>query len=210
MLALLSRRLLTVYALMCALLGAALVIGATIPIAPHTSIFSKSICALPCVYGLTPGVSTRDQARQTFAPSALSLSLINADQPSYVLRQADDSHSMLAMIDFGSATSTIVRSVQLYPMSAAFDLGTLSDFLLAGYAPKQVFSSCQSSGTIILTLGDGTVYVEVSSVDGVAPDTVIRLLGTAGSRDTAIQSFGQFVCINQQAWTGFAAVWKYA
>ncbi len=209
MLALLSRRVLTLYALICLLLSVTLLIGTTIPIPPHTSLFSKSICALPCVYRLTPGVSTRDQARQTFTPSALSLSLINEDQPAYILRQTADS-SLLADIDFGSATSQTVRSVELFPLSATFALGTLSDFMLAGYLPSRVLSSCYGD-ILIITLGAGDEYIEVARADGLAPNTVIRLLGTTVRSDEALtHSLDQFACASEQRWTGFAAAWKYA
>lgn len=194
-------------ALACLVAGAVVFAarGAAAPSA--SSLLTRNTCALPCVFGITPGVTSRDQAMRTFERSALSFALLRESQPSSILRESDAARTMMMRISFGSQTGATVRSVQLYEMSAALNLGSISDFLLAGYRPTRVYSGCTNVQRMLLEWGD--TYVQVALGARFEPASRVMLIDVSGDSADTAASLATFNCTAVSDWMGFAPQWKY-
>jgi hypothetical protein len=195
---------------LCAvLLGVTTLVGAATPIARHLSIVTDNTCALPCVYGIMPGISTRDQASRLFDRSALSFTMLSEIKPVSILRESDSSRSMMVRIDFSSASSDIVHSVQIYQISPDYNLGFLSDLLLAGYEPRSVYAACGDANRMILVLDEPGLYVQVTPEAQLTPNHAIMLLGVTTDGEGLSQTIRNFGCAVVTDWMGFASQWKY-
>jgi hypothetical protein len=209
MIALIVRGILPLCGLCAAMLGVTVLVGAAMPTAWHLSIVTDNTCALPCVYGIMPGISTRDQASRLFDRSALSFTMLSEVKPASILRESDSSRSMMVRIDFSSASSNIVHSVQIYQISTDYNLGFLSDLLLAGYEPRRVYAACGDANRMILVLNDQGLYVQVMPEAQLTPNHAIMLLGVTTDGGELSQTISSFGCTAESDWMGFASQWKY-
>src|SRR5664279_4899539 len=151
MTSIIARAVLSITLLCCAFLGIMLLIGALIPMPFRASLLTSNPCALPCIYNVTLGVTTRNDARSAFEHALIPSSLLNPGLPSFAVPRSNGTRPLLALLDFGSPDGAIVRSVLLYQMEGGRELGALSDFLLAGYQPNRVLSACANTQSIVIT-----------------------------------------------------------
>lgn len=209
MTALIARPLFPLYLLCAALLIGVLWLGRLVPPTLHLTVLNSNPCALPCIFGVVPGVTARDQLPDTFSRAPVSYLSYDATRRTYALRQNNPLPTILVLLNFGSADDMTVRSVQVYQTSPPPTLGTLSDLLLAGYQPSRVFADCQNAQQIVITLDNHPLFAQVALGKVFAPGAPVMLVG-AGSDNAAVErALVAFDCAIEQDWRGFALLWKY-
>lgn len=196
--------------LLCAAMTISLMgIGTRLTASPHTSVLTSNPCALPCIFGIIPGVTVRDGLPEMFANVPVSYLSYDSTRKTYALQQQDPLSSLLVLLNFGSPDDETVRSAQIYQTSSEPVLGTLSDFLLAGYRPTRVFTDCQNAQQIVIMLDDQPLFTQVALRQTFKPNAPVMLVGAgsdAAAVERAIYAFG---CAAERRWMGFALLWKY-
>jgi hypothetical protein len=191
------------------LLAGVLFVSRRLPATAHESLIALNPCALPCIFGVTPGAPLDNRLTETLARIPMSYLTYASNRQTFAFRHNERLASLLLAVSFASENDLTVRSVQLYQTSSAPLLGTLSDFLLAGYRPTRVFTDCQNGQQIVIALGDQRLFAQVTAGKTFAPDARVMLVG-ASSDDTAMeQTLFAFGCTVEHQWMGFAPLWKY-
>jgi hypothetical protein len=196
-------------ALCCLLTVGVMMANRHLPARNDRSLMTINSCALPCVFGVTPGVTRRDHLPETFARIPMSYLTFDSNRALYVFRQNRGLASLQMMVSFGSDNDLTVRAVQLYQTSPQPVLGTLSDFLLAGYRPTRVFTDCQNAQQVVITLGDEALFAQVSLKRVFDPYAPVLLVGAGSNPATMEQAIVAFNCAAERQWMGFALRWKY-
>lgn len=203
------------------LLAASAVLGIAAGHKPD-SVMAGNSCELPCAFGVTPGLTDRVTAEQTYQRLAVKpASFLTALQYAFTLRlqtehdavSTNDSGLTLALVQFQQATGGNVRAVRLYEMSSSASsaqLWQLGELLLKGKHPDRVFASCDAADPkILLVFGDDTI-AEVDTSGRLTPDVEIsRLAVTADMDATLAPLLASFACTNETNWQGFASYWRY-
>jgi hypothetical protein len=206
---LLTRLLVPLSLLSCILLALPLLTGRLIPLSEHASLLTNNPCALPCVFGVVPRATTRNEALRAFENAVLRTTVLDVALPTYAERGSEGTQSLLALLDL-SNPDLIVRSVILYQMEGGSDLGMLSDFLLAGYQPTRVFSDCASPERLIIVLDEAGLFIQVTPGARLDPNAAVQMFGTTGGSDGMMRALDTFGCAAQANWSGVAALWKHA
>lgn len=181
------------------------------------SVMANNNCELPCAFGVTPGVTDRATAEQTYQRiAAKPASFLTQLQYSFSLRvmnveNASSSGSdglALALVQFQKPIGGDVRAVRLYEMS--LQLWQLGDLLLTEEQPDRVFASCDAAHPkMLLTIGDDTI-AEVSPTERLTPEMEInRIALTADMETTLVPLLASFNCFTETTWQGFAPFWRY-
>ncbi len=187
----------------------ALLLGASLPANAHASLFSANPCPLPCVFGVTPGVTLRNEAMMTLEQQGMSYSFLSQNQSaSFTTRENRTApQSTLTLLNFGAAGDMRVTATFLYQMAAGNELGVLSDFLLAGYQPTRVYANCQNAQRLY-SVFEQLLMVQVALEDRIEAGNPVMMVASA--RDAAsLTPVGGFACATVSAWQGFAPLWKY-
>jgi hypothetical protein len=199
-------------ALMCSLLvGAALLIPRVLPAPPDDSVIGRNLCALPCFFGVLPGITT-----DTDAFTALSQYVDFTDVSDFLLTfpLVDyEGRTSIVSVNFDASLEPRVASVRATAVDIFTNIGQFGDLLLAGQKPNHVFHTCAYVLPVrfLVTFGEyDELLVELFPRGDLAPDTSITLfdLSAVGSRSLydARSSFG---CTVESGWLGFAPLWKY-
>jgi len=203
-------RLIPSLCLLCAVsLSAALLIGRLLLPLPHASLLTRNSCALPCLFGVIPGVSSRDEATPQLERLQVSYSYYNPIGRTYPMHESTHPLSLMMYLSFGDPFIGDVRALHLYEMSGAQNLGYLGDFLAAGYQPAHVFAACQNNQHVIITLTDQNTFLEIALNAELMPTSPVLQVSTASDPDAQARSMVDFVCAAETPWLGFAAAWKY-
>lgn len=201
-------RLALVIGVLCgALMTAAMRLGTTA--APHESLLTRNTCSLPCLFGVTPGISTRTQAMPVLGSFGVSYSYFDMSTGKYQFHSSASPVSLVMYLTVGNPFLGDVRWLQLLEASSVRSLGRLGDFVLAGYEPARVFSHCQDSHRAIIALSDGRTLLQVPYELRLLPNTPILQVSTTGDDESLTRSINAFVCADVAPWQGFAATWKY-
>lgn len=172
-----------------------------------TSFITANPCALPCVFGITPGTTNSDEAlaiMEQVAPDNFTYSPVSAT--ALFFRIDGDTGSVLGQITFNLPNNSLVRSAGFSPFGAEDDLGSLGDLMAAGLRPTRVFRSCDTFiPRMLIAFGDeAQVMAELRLGDRLRPETPITFLRVSTSGSTtfteALTSFG---CNVETGWRGF-------
>ena len=204
----LQRPLLLIAAVCYLLTGAALLVGRLLP-TPEYSVLARNPCALPCFYGVVPGVTTGAQGVHLH-PSGPTAAPVDDSLLTAPLADADGRISIALMNLNADGRVETVR------VSAAYwivDIGHLSDALLAWGEPTRVYRTCTRVRPVSMLLSFGaedSLFVELLPSERLTPETPVSViwLMSAGARplDNVRTSFG---CSVEVAWRGFAPLWSY-
>lgn len=208
MLSLLTRLLLPLSLLCAALLTVAMLSGRLMPLPEHASLLTNNSCSLPCVFGVVPRITSRNDALKAFENIALRTTVLET-LPEYDQRGSRGTQSLLALLDLSDTEEMTVRSVTLYQLDDRRDLGVLSDFLLAGYQPTHVYSRCASTDRLIIVLNETGLFIQITLNTRVDPDARVLIFGTTGGSDGLPRALETFSCVAISDWSGVAALWKY-
>jgi hypothetical protein len=188
------------------LIGAIRVLGEMLP--PRASFIAQNPCALPCVYGITPGETSTEQARLiveqlsggTFSDSPM-------DGGSLVFQLQNDEIAVFGMMSLNVPAATLISAVSLLPGNPG-DLGTLGDLMASGLHPAHVYRSCDTTiPTMLVAFGDDSrVVAEMPLGRGLHPETPLTFLRIypAGG-DPLAESLLSFGCTVEIGWRGFVA-----
>ncbi len=167
------------------------------------SVLALNPCVLPCLYGITPGQTSRDEVLGVIKAAShdgaahLSLVVVDAEE-----RRAIDAVSF--------DQNEIVTSTLLSNDGRYVNIGQLSDLMLVGLMPHHLFLYCYpGSFAAYLTFGENDqVQVGLKPGDQLAPDTPILVV-----KEPAANTADDFTFLGDCAvvtnWLGFAPLWKY-
>ena len=208
MISTLSRLTLSLAAFCAILLGVTLLVGTALPASAHASLFSINPCSLPCIFGVTPGKTLRNDAMVALERQQLSYSFLSETQSaSFTVRESRTSRSTLSLLNFGSRGGMSVRALHVYQNGTGNDLGYLSDFLLDGYRPVRVLTHCQNAQRVYVTF-EQPLLLQVIVRDQLRPDAQVMMVASADTGE-GVTPIGGFACETESRWRGFASLWKY-
>ena len=195
----------------CLLIGAAVLIGGGVPTFPSAeTAVGKNPCALPCVYGITPGATDRLTAFSTVDQIALNRSFLTMTRTSFTLPD-----SVLGLLTFDQqAEQATVSSVGLWGMSTrlgSVEIGEFSDLLERGWRPERVFLTCDFTSIIqmFIIMDEGRVLTRIplATIGIDAPVLSFTMYGGRGGADQFMDA--NVECLTETQWLGFAAPWRY-
>jgi hypothetical protein len=193
------------------LIAGVLFVSRRVP-AAHESLITLNPCALPCIFGVTPGATMDDRLTETLTRVPMSYLTYDSTRQTFAFRrdgQNERFDSLLLAVSFASEDDLTVRSAQLFQTSSAPLLGTLSDFLLAGYRPTRVFTDCQNGQQIVITMDDQPLFAQVALGKTFVPGARVMLVGASSDAMAMEQTLFAFGCSIERQWMGFAPLWKY-
>lgn len=204
------RRLSLTVILLCWCMTGGVTLGLRLlPVLPHNSMLERNSCAFPCFFGVTPGVTTRDDA-ETILSQSVSVTRVSDTLLTFPLL---NNNGRTALVSIISDTNGLVESIRINSIDLNPDLGQLGDLLLTGQTPIQVFRTCADMDhfRFLMTFGAGeALLVELYPNGKLTPNTPITLVDISrpGQRSLtdARSSFG---CSVETRWYGFAPLWKY-
>jgi hypothetical protein len=196
-------------ALCCLLTGGTLLASRLLPAPRDPSLIARNPCALPCFFGVTPGVTTRDKA-----PDILARHVAATQVSDYLITfPLVDQEGRAALASLYFEPGGLLTSARLIAIDSFTDLGQISDLMLAEQTPSHLFRTCIGVLPIrfLVTFGEQEqTLVELFPQEALTPDTPLTLfdLSVAGSRSLydARASFG---CSVETRWFGFAPVSRY-
>lgn len=195
----------------CVLIGAAVLIGSGVPTAPSAATaVGRNPCALPCVYGITPGATDRLTAFDTVDRIALNRSFLTMTRTSFTLPD-----SVLGLLTFDQQDEqATVTSVGLWGMSMQLgtaEIGEFSDLLEHGWRPERVFLTCDFSPItqmfIIMDEGRVLTRIPLVQIGADAPVLSFTMYGVPGGADQFMDA--NVECLTETNWMGFASPWRY-
>lgn len=176
---------------------------------PHVSLLTSNTCTLPCIFGVTPGSSVRDDAMIAFQRAAVSYSYYNPVGRTYPTHESTHPVMFMAYMYFGDPFIGDVRTLQLFQTAGTRSLGYLGDFLLAGYQPARVLTACQDDKYALILLNGQDWFLQVKLDPVIRPDAAVSLISTSSDSAVMARSMDNFGCATESVWMGFAPQWKY-
>jgi len=205
MLAVLARLAVVVSVGVLLLTGVALWLGRLSP--SPASFITHNPCALPCVYGVTPGETSVEQARNVVEQlSGGSFSNSPMDGGSLVFQVEQGDVALFGMMSLNVPENTMISAVGLLPVEES-DLGRLGDLMAAGLRPTRIYRSCDTTIPLMLIAfgDDSRIVAEMPLRDHLRPETPISFMriymDEGDSLSEARLSFG---CTVETGWRGFA------
>lgn len=193
------------------LIGLSAWLGSGLP--PTPSFLARNPCSLPCVYGLTPGKTGREEA-------VAIVEQISSEDPAYspvnrarlYFSTQDAELSVLGLVTFTLPDASTVRMMGFSSAEDDADLGTLGDLIVVGLQPSRIYRSCEATLTrILITFGDAQhVIAESALPDRLRPDTPLTFMRVyLDDGDTLAEALISFGCAVEMDWHGFAPRWVY-
>jgi hypothetical protein len=187
------------------------VVGSAFP--DHPSLITQNPCDLPCVYGITPGETNREQVLALVAQIAGdNYSEGPVDGGGLIFRIEHNGFAVLGMVALNRSRDTQVRSVGMVPVGED-DLGRLGDLIAIGLQPVAVYRSCDTTIPVML-IGFGTdsrIVAELPLARRLRPETPISFLRVYQDEGNTLgESILSFGCVIETGWHGFAPRWAYS
>lgn len=183
--------------------------GAVLSAPPNSSLFAANPCALPCFFGLTPGITTRAQAIDHLSKT-VGVTLVSDTLLTFSLV---DSNGQSALVSIVNDADGLVESVRIIAIGTETDLAQFGDLLLTGQTPMQVFRTCADMDNVrfLTTFGAGeTLLLELFPQGKLTPSTPITLVDIAPPNQRSLtDARSSFGCSVETRWYGFAPLWKY-
>lgn len=194
------------------LIGSIRALGAAHPL-HTTSLLADNPCALPCLWGITPGASTRadviailpDTTGQPVADVGAGLLYFTID--------AGDRGSAQGVVLIDLNDRTTVQTVRLSPLSQGQPIATLADALLYGLLPRSVYRTCTGITPVrlLIIFGDNAeLMVEALFPERLSPALPLTLFDlSVRNIRSAYDARASFGCSVETGWLGFAPRWRY-
>jgi hypothetical protein len=167
------------------------------------SLLTLNTCQLPCLYGVSPGVTdvfTQEQiARMTPWRGGTS---------SY--RLFDPREQPAAATFLTDAQGDIVSSIFVYRLRADTNLGSLRDLLHLSEPVRVMYACNRASQSVYITFGvNESIGAEFRPYDGkIRPELpIISLILLNPYRERG--GIAVYGCTDESPWRGFAPWWRY-
>lgn len=178
---------------------------------PDAPPLAYSSCSFPCIFGITPGVSSRTEA---------------LDQLSQLVLVTDPSQNVFGLPVAGAPPETVLpytleiqygedEKTETLRLIANIngELARLGDVLRLGGTPTRVFRACNGVFPVRMLLAFGQyeqLVVELILRDGLDPSSPVVMVDAArvGTR-TLFDARESFGCSIEVRWHGFAPLWRY-
>ena len=185
--------------------------------APQTngSIMAQNSCPLPCVFGITPGQTRRDEVEAKIENIVLQQRDFGVSPGgNFIFRLLDGrNQALFGIVRFDEFEPNLVSSIGVAMWGVHSQVWRLGDVLAAGLQPHRVFRSCDSIvPRLLIFFGGEDRYSGEIQLRGshLRPEALLTSLevfmpGEAGL-SSARQNFG---CTVEIGWHGFAPRWVY-
>jgi hypothetical protein len=193
-------------------IGVARTLGAARPL--HvTSLLADNPCTLPCLWGITPGTSTRADVL-TILPETTGQPVadVGAGLLYFTIDAGDRGSAQgVVLIDLGDRTT--VQTVRLSPLTQGHPIATLADALLYGLPPRSVYRTCAGITPIRLLIifgDDAELMVEALFPERLLPAQPLTLFDlSVRNIRSAYDARASFGCSVETGWLGFVPRWRY-
>lgn len=198
-------------ALFALLISAAVATGRQAPPRHNSILAQHPACALPCLLGITPGQTRREDAIALISPIAE----YPLDQTglSFGFNIPDEAGRFITgLLIFDGAG--VVQYIRLYTRRWS-GLGLRLGDLMLEMPPSNVYRSCSDIYPVRLLLAyDGSPQVSVAAVVDrvVSPHAPVSMIAVSAQEDMFAQTLASVVsggCHIPSEWQGFGGVWLY-
>ncbi len=219
-------------------LGGAAGLGAVFD-RPPDSVMGRNPCRLPCAFGVTPGISSRADAEQTYGGMAIRSPLfLTARRYSYTLNIGgmDDAgevvavspslsvaaanaarlppsvglnEAVLALLFFDQASGGGIESVSLFTVDDAQQFWRLGDLLAEAGAPDRVAAACGTVGEVLLLIYDAGIVAQIAYAPRLTPEMEVARLSVTVDADAWVEALGTRFCTARDRWIGFVPYAAY-
>lgn len=176
---------------------------------PNPSLLAENPCALPCFFGITPGITTRAQAVEHLG-STVGITPVSDTLLTFPLV---DNNGQGALVSILNDADGLVESIRVIAIGTDTNFAQFGDLLLAGQTPVQVFRTCADMDNVrfLTTFGAGeTLLLELFPQGKLTPSTPITLVDIARPNQRSLtDARSSFGCSVETRWYGFAPLWKY-
>ncbi|MCS7070476.1 MAG: hypothetical protein NZM00_03150, partial [Anaerolinea sp.] len=191
---------------------AARVLGVAHPL--HvTSLLADNPCALPCLWGITPGHSTRADVLTVLPDSTGQPVADVGDGLLYFTIDVGERGSAQGVILIDLNDRTTVQTVRLSPLEQGRPIATLADALLYGPPPRSVYRTCNgiTPARLLIIFGDNAeLMVEALLPERLSPGLPLTLFDiSVRNIRSAYDARASFGCSVETGWLGFAPRWRY-
>jgi hypothetical protein len=184
-----------------------------LPASVDRSLITTPNCVFPCTFGIVPGDTDRAQAAATAERLADEVFADQSDTRLAFRLVDHDGYIAQVLVTFGYMQNRRVGAFGLFKDSPQVDIGQLSDLILAGYTPNNVFRSCDGATPrrMLMTFGEADRLMVEFHLDGDLDfETDITLLEVyAPNARTLGDARASFGCSVETGWLGFAPLWRY-
>lgn len=193
----------------CTCLTAAVLVGTAAAPPERAFALASSACQLPCVYGITPGVTTRQEAITIVGER--SNRLATNDSIYFSVRDGDN-RRVLVVLEFTSETPSRVRTIRISPRDLGAQVWRLGDLLTTGREPLYTLRECAPTlSYLYLVFGsDSEMIALVRADDRLSPfDSLILLDIAVGQQGLPSYNRLSMGCQHLTYWHGFAPYQVY-
>jgi hypothetical protein len=195
----------------CVLLTGAVVIGAAVTQTDHAFALTGSDCALPCVFGITPGVTTRQEAL-VIAGERANLNRLATNDSIYFNVRDGDQRRVLVVLEFTNESPSRVRTIRISRRDTDAQVWRLGDLLTTGREPLYTLRECAPTLSLLyLVFGsDSEMIAMVSANRRLSPfDLLILLDIEVGQQGLPTYNRLPMGCQHLTHWHGFAPYQVY-
>lgn len=178
-----------------------------------SSLLAFNPCALPCLWGLTAGLSTREDALAVLpTTTGHAVADVGAGLLYFTIdAQEHGSAQGIVLIDLNDRAT--VQTLRLSPITAGLPVATLAEALLYGLPPRSVFRTCDgiTPPRLLIIFGeDAELMVEALLPARISPSMPLTLFDlSVRNIRSSYDARASFGCSVETGWRGFAPRWHY-
>lgn len=178
-----------------------------------SSLLATNPCALPCLWGVTAGQSTREEALAVL-PTTTGQPVADVGAGLLYFTVAAEHHGSaqgIVLIDLNDRST--VQTLRLSPITAGLPVATLAEALLYGLPPRSVFRTCDgiTPPRLLIIFGEhAELMVEAVLPTHVSPSMPLTLFDlSVRNIRSSYDARASFGCSIETGWRGFAPRWRY-
>ena len=195
----------------CICLTGALWVGASAAQTDYSFALAANNCQLPCIFGITPGVTTRQEAIILVGERANLNRLATNDSIYFNVRDGQN-RRVLVVLEFTTETPSRVRTIRLSPRDLDAQMWRLGDLLGTGREPLYTLRECAPTlSYLYLVFGTNSEMIAlVRAHDRLTPfDSLILLDIDVGQQGLPTYNRLSIGCQHLTHWHGFAPYQVY-
>jgi hypothetical protein len=102
---------------------------------------SRSNCRLPCVFGITPGITTHSEAIRLAEAIAVEGGITSGDNVNFTIADFANQR-VLIVLEFTNAQPALVRTIRISPRDTSAQIWRLGDLLANRLTPLYTLREC--------------------------------------------------------------------